>query len=539
MHPICVDRLTVHDITNRIMRKENYLIALFNKDILNISISLPFIRHKKILTKTLEWNLSYCILGLIFDENFSLKKSFSKDFHKESMTKILKQRFVLMGLVNLLLSPFIFVFLLIYFIFRYGEEFYRNPKAIGTRQYTTFAKWKFREFNELGYFLDKRLRASNRAARRYTNQYPHAMTAVIAKFAAFVLGSITFVLIVIGLFSEDLLLNLEITQGRTTIWYIGILGIMLALSRSFIPDTQSGNTTMTWKESSGLLKTIIDCTHYYPHHWQGRLYSEEVLQEFSEFYKLQIISFGEELLSVIFTPFVLLFSLPHSVEDILDFFREFTVHVDGLGYVCSFAVFDFKKHGDPDYGSTIGERTEKYYRSKQGKMEKSFLNFKEHFPGWNPDTQGSMYLDRLQEIREHKHHKDGLVVPLSESVLLPSILYPKKTIKSTIFGTQLTKDTDNEFTSAKIILNSENLTTGIHQPHSDSFTDSDSEYTDHTIQDPLLSQYPWKIDTIAEHNDHDFKQSNESTEVESLEMQYSPSLMDIVNRYHGQKSPSA
>ena len=65
---------------------------------------------------------------------------------------------------------------------------------------------------------------------------------------------------------------------------------------------------------------------------------------------MKISLFFQELLSVVFTPFVLWFSLPKSAEGIIDFFREFTVHVDGLGYVCSFAVFDFKRHGNVKVG---------------------------------------------------------------------------------------------------------------------------------------------------------------------------------------------
>ncbi len=34
-------RLNAHDVVNRILRKENYLIALFNKDILDLSVPLP------------------------------------------------------------------------------------------------------------------------------------------------------------------------------------------------------------------------------------------------------------------------------------------------------------------------------------------------------------------------------------------------------------------------------------------------------------------------------------------------------------------
>lgn len=50
---------------------------------------------------------------------------------------------------------------------------------------------------------------------------------------------------------------------------------------------------------------------------------------------------------------MLWFTLPRCSAQIIDFFREFTIHVDGLGYVCSFAVFDFAKTGlgDVRYGA--------------------------------------------------------------------------------------------------------------------------------------------------------------------------------------------
>lgn len=58
---------------------------------------------------------------------------------------------------------------------------------------------------------------------------------------------------------------------------------------------------------------------------------------------MKISIFLEEVLSIVFTPFILWWSLPKCSDRIVDFFREFTVHVDGVGYVCSFAVFDFDK----------------------------------------------------------------------------------------------------------------------------------------------------------------------------------------------------
>lgn len=63
------------------MRQENYLIALFNKDLLNLDLPIRNKLLKKMLsfatsnglTKTLEWNLSFALLGHVFDEKGQVK----------------------------------------------------------------------------------------------------------------------------------------------------------------------------------------------------------------------------------------------------------------------------------------------------------------------------------------------------------------------------------------------------------------------------------------------------------------------------------
>jgi autophagy-related protein 9 len=71
---------------------------------------------------------------------------------------------------------------------------------------------------------------------------------------------------------------------------------------------------------------------------------------------MKIALFVQEIASVLVTPFVLWYSLPECASAVVDFFREFTVHVDGLGYVCSFGVFDFARHGDTRVCSWAGKK---------------------------------------------------------------------------------------------------------------------------------------------------------------------------------------
>jgi autophagy-related protein 9 len=80
-------KLDAHDIANRIMRKDNYLIALFNKDILNITIPLPYLRNMHVFTRDLEWNLSFCVLSYVFDSNGQIRKRFLKDKNRNVLAE--------------------------------------------------------------------------------------------------------------------------------------------------------------------------------------------------------------------------------------------------------------------------------------------------------------------------------------------------------------------------------------------------------------------------------------------------------------------
>ena len=115
---------------------------------------------------------------------------------------------------------------------------------------------------------------------------------------------------------------------------------------------------------------------------------------------MKVTIFLEEVFSVIFTPFILWWSLPKCSDRIIDFFREFTVHVDGIGYVCSFAEFKLGIEGVcPSLPKFTGINTDinkqqlnaanadtlrnDYFSTKDNKMMASYMGFIQqyHAPG--------------------------------------------------------------------------------------------------------------------------------------------------------------
>ncbi|KAJ6126742.1 hypothetical protein N7523_002354 [Penicillium sp. IBT 18751x] len=393
-------RMDAHDIANRLMRRENYMIALVNKDIMDLTLPIPFLRNRQLFSRTLEWNLNLCIMDYVFNEQGQLRSLFLKSNNRRALSDGLRRRFIFAGVMNIFVAPFLVVYFMIHYFFTYFNEFKKNPSQIGSRQYTPLAEWKFREFNELWHLFERRANMSYPFASRYIDQFPKDKTAQVGRFVAFVSGALASVLALVSVIDPELFLGFEITHDRTVLFYLGVFGTIWAFARGLAPE----ETEVFDPEYA--LRELIDFTHYCPSTWNGRLHSDDVRKEFAVLYQMKIVIFLEEILSMIFTPFVLWFSLPKCSDRLIDFFREFTVHVDGMGYLCSFAVFDFKKSAnDMSRGRRRNSITGKpdprsdYFSTKDGKMLASYYGFLDNYGHGNGNQPNS---------RRHFHPPPGL-----------------------------------------------------------------------------------------------------------------------------------
>ncbi|KAL8706193.1 MAG: hypothetical protein Q9201_000699 [Fulgogasparrea decipioides] len=389
-------RMDAHDIANRLMRRDNYLIALFNKDILDFTLPLPLIRNRQLFSKTLEWNLSFCILDFVFNEHGQVRPLFLKDTHRRALSEGIRSRFLFAGFMNVICAPFIIIYFIMLYFFRYFNEYQKNPSQIGTRQYTPFAEWKFREFNELQHLFQRRVNMSYPFASRYIDQFPKDKTIQLSRFVAFVAGALASILFLASIVDPELFLGFEITHDRTVLFYLGVFTTIWAVARGAVPEE---NLVF---DPEFALTNVIEYTHYLPSQWRGHLHSDEVRSEFALLYRMKVLVFLEEILGIILTPFILWFSLPKCSDRIVDFFREFTVHVDGLGYVCSFAVFDFKKgpnNAAPQKGGANLDLRDEYYATKDGKMLASYYGFMDNYV--TNQKAGTPFLH--QPSRKHFH----------------------------------------------------------------------------------------------------------------------------------------
>ncbi|CAI8602855.1 unnamed protein product [Vicia faba] len=397
---LCVVKdLNAHDIVMRLMRKENYLIGMLNKGVLAFPISKwipgagPTVKcstngtqYRLVLTKTLEWTLNWCVLQSMFDSNFCVRRDFV------SNSRTLKKRLILVGLAILLLSPFLVIFMLVYLFLRHAEQFYNHPSTASSRRWSNLSRWVFRGFNEVDHLFRHRINNSVLHASDYLKQFPSPIISIIAKFISFVSGGFAAVLIIIA-FLEESLLEGHIF-GRNLLWYAAVFGTITAISRAAIVNE------LLVIDPEGAMSMVVQHTHYMPKRWRGKQSTETVRTEFETLFQYTGMMLLEEMASIFLTPYLLLFVVPKRVDDILQFIADFTVHVEGVGHVCSFSVFDFQKHGNSSYGSSSDSPREQ--RSSQGKLEKSFLSFQSSYPSWEPNAEGKKFLLNLRTFREQK-----------------------------------------------------------------------------------------------------------------------------------------
>ncbi|KAI1462982.1 APG9-domain-containing protein [Daldinia caldariorum] len=422
------ERLDAHDIANRLMRRENYIIALFNKDILDLTAPIPFLRNRQLFSKSLEWTVQFGVLDLVFNEGGQVHQRVLKSDHRGHLSREMQTRFIFAAVMNLIFAPFAASALLIDFIFTYYNEFKTNTSSLGARQYTPLARWKFREFNELPHLFEERLNMSYPFAKHYIDQFPKKKTESVARTVQFFSGALIAVLAIVGFSDPEMFVDFELFPGMNTFAFVALLTTTWAVARGMISEE---NDVF---DPEFAMRSVIEYTHYQPDQWKGRLHSYEVKAEFSELYKSRIIIFLEEIIGVLITPMVLFFSLPKCSDQIIDFFREFTIHVDGLGYVCSFAVFDFQKdqRTTKQQPGNANDAREDYYATKHGKMQASVHGFLDNYV-YHPRT-GLPSNHTMGPAGRHQFHPPpafpGLMSPTLAADMHSSRIVPNERARS-------------------------------------------------------------------------------------------------------------
>jgi len=398
-HMMCIHKqsLTNLDVYHRILRYTNYLVAMVNKSLIPLRFNVPFLGDYVFLSTGLRFNLELILFKSPWApfNQWHLREDFKRVGKRKELAATLKSHILILGCVNLVLMPIILLWQILYSFFNYAEVIKREPGSLGVRKWSLFGRYYLRHFNELDHELSARLSRAYKPASYYMDIFVSPLATVIAKNVAFICGSVLAVLLALAVYDEDV-----VTVEHVVTLMTG-MGAAVAGARVFIPDENQvfcPERTMT---------QVVAHIHYFPVQWRGQSHTHKVMSELDLLFRYTAMYLIDEVLSPIICPLILIFSLSHKSQEIVDFFRNFTVDVVGVGDVCSFAQMDVRRHGHPGWqpqdqepagpGTAPVAKTNQYTQAEDGKTEMSLLHFTLTNPGWKPAGESERYLAGLRD----------------------------------------------------------------------------------------------------------------------------------------------
>merc|ERR1719210_2460459 len=396
-HMMCIHKqeLTPLDVYHRILRFTNYLVAMVNKSLLPLKYKIPFLGDHAFLSTGLKFNLELILFKSPWApfNQWHLREDYKRVNRRKELAESLKTHILILGCINLVLMPVILLWQLLYSFYNYAQIIKSEPGSLGIRKWSLYGRYYLRHFNELEHELLVRLSRAYKPATYYMDIFVSPLATVIARNVAFISGSVFAVILSLTVWDEDVI-NVEHMLTVMT-----VCGALVAGAKVFIP-----NENMVYCPERTLTQVIAHI-HYFPVQWKGKAHSYKVMSELDVLFRYTAMYLLDELLSPIITPIILIFKLSHKSQEIVDFFRNFTVDVVGVGDVCSFAQMDVRRHGNPAWQveKTVEKavpRTNGYTQAEDGKTEMSLVHFTLTNPGWKPSGESEKYLAGLKTAAE-------------------------------------------------------------------------------------------------------------------------------------------
>ncbi|CAB9510880.1 Autophagy-related protein 9 [Seminavis robusta] len=432
-------------VAQRIMRKDNFMVAIFNNPAL-LDWTVPLAPAggdgAVFFSKSLEWTVYFCILNFMFNHKYQLRPAFYLDSNS------LKRRFFLCGIAHLLFMPFLLFFMTLYFSLQNAYDWKSTQNYLGPREWSLAAKWTLREFNELPHLFEQRLEPSYDAAEAYLKLFrQHEIITAVGRIMVFIGGSLGAVLFAFAAMNDAILLHVKIADWNL-LWYAGVVAAIYSAGKAMLPSQEKENHKRTYhtnlsQEMDLALEEVAKHTHHYPDLWKGRGWDKTTTYKaFTKMYQYKAKLFVQELVSIIVAPYILCVSLPRCAERVCEFILAIRAEVPGAGDMCGYSTFDFDTYGDDLWeGKTFGvggvgvqqqsptdphrpglppvvtgsltesimqsgtvEATQQFPipRAKEGKMEKSFFSFKAAHPSWKCPESGQDLVERLEEYQEEE-----------------------------------------------------------------------------------------------------------------------------------------
>lgn len=344
-------------ISQEILKTDNYICA-FVSDPSLLNWHLPWAKEATPfpMSRFFFYLLKLAISGVLLDKTGGSLVNGANSVRAMHVAASLEFRFRLIGAVLALLSPFVFVFELLYLCFHYAQSIRSAPEALSMRRWTPRAKWIIREYNELPHVFKTRIAKSYEHANEFLDLFPtNRVIQPIAHAVSFLSGAAIAVILIVGLITDlNMVFSVRVFGDKTIVWLMAILASVYAAT-----------TALTTREVAftpeEILAKVERDIHIDFREQNGSAHSWKSYNKLSSFFQPIWQQLLLELFSSVLNPFIFGIGLAHKAKSLVEFVKRNSINVDDLGWICVFSVFD----ADPDRVLIPSDQRDKMRRSMQ------------------------------------------------------------------------------------------------------------------------------------------------------------------------------
>ena len=392
------DNLTKYDIIARINRRENYIIAMISNKI-----------------------ISFNLFGINFFSNYILdfvKNNFMTFMIEENQVEINKKfynpnyfriKILSQILIQLITIPSELIFRIIFFLFKNADNL-KSIDKITRNKWTNDIIYQFKNYNECKHHLGNRIYKSYRPTETFLSCFKQKIYSIIGKTFILICGSFFLFFLILTIFVDIKVTNISIF-GYNFLSFIMIIGILMGLFNNSNNSNENDtleNFPFKLKQYKEMCNNIINI----PSDWN----KNEIYRNYhiiSQSFKNNIILFINELLSIILFP-VLWFKLFWNYHVIIDFVKNNSVNIPGLGIVCSLSILNTNSYIVNNERNTEYFITNEQKRFNDAKFINSIIYFERNFLNENKNYNNNSNTN----INNDENELDEIHLNVNEDVSL-------------------------------------------------------------------------------------------------------------------------
>lgn len=320
------------ELAREILRYDNYIISLAkNSSIFSFRLFKEFNIKEIPITNSFLSLFKIALTGVVFDSDGQSLLNGSQTIMSKKKESQLKKRFYLLGILILLMSPFIFMFQILYLTLNYFQTVRNTPNQLNYKTWSPKCKYKIRQYNEFPHLFTEKLSRCLYFANLYLESLKQPISTPIFSFITFFSGSFISSVLVIGLFTDFKCILLTVISGKTVAWFLAVFTTIYSIASSISKPKRVPF------DSKELLDKIQDIIELDVSKYSESSHSWLTQDSFGEYFKPLWQIYFNELISAIINPIIFLFILPDKSSHIIEFVKNNSVYHKKLGWILSFS----------------------------------------------------------------------------------------------------------------------------------------------------------------------------------------------------------